>query len=121
MNVEIIKATSDDMEYIHSFKLSKIDNVYIIYKDGFKCGIVEFLLKNDYICLELIDVEKSFRRLGIGRAVINYLLHTYGDIFGDCAPNQTSVDFWTAMDAEFEEDLEEDIENNSCIPFVVYS
>lgn len=121
MNIKILKATLDDIDYINSFKLSKVDNVYVIYKDGYRCGIVEFLLKHGYIYLELIDIEKSFRQSGIGRTVINYLLKTYGDIFGDCAPNRDSANFWIAMGAEFEENLEEGIEYNTCIPFVVYS
>lgn len=121
MNIELVKAKLDDIEYIRSFKLSKVDNVYIVYNDASRCGVVEFLVKDGYICLELINVEKPFRRLGIGRTVINCLLKTYGDIFGDCSPNWDSANFWIAMGAEFEEDLEEGIEYNTCIPFVVYS
>lgn len=121
MNTKIIKATTDDKDYISLFNLSKLENVYIIYKDSLKCGIVEFWLKDGYICLELLEIQKPFRRLGIGRTVINYLLKNYGDIFGDCAPNWNSANFWIAMGAEFDENLEEGIEYKTCIPFVIYS
>lgn len=121
MNIKLIKATNDDMDYVSSFKLKSINNVDIIYANNIKVGILEYREKDGYINLELIEIEKEYRRQGIAKSVIDLIKNEKGDILGDCAPNEVSIAFWTELGSEFEESVEEGLAYNCCIPFVLYA
>ena len=121
MNIKLIKATTDDMDYVNSFKLKSINNIDIIYVGDRKVGVLEYLQKDGYIYLELIEIEEQYRKQGIAKSVVDLVKGNKGDIFGDCAPNEVSIAFRSKLGAEFEESVEDGLAYNGCIPFVLYA
>lgn len=121
MSIIIRKAITEDLAYLKKFKLEFNENSYIINLNGERVGVLEYTIYEDSLHLAYISVESKYRRQGIGRRVIGLLMEEYGDILGDCSPNQISIDFWSKLGAEFEEDIEDYNLYNYCIPFVVYS
>ena len=77
--VKLIKAENKDMEFVSSFKLKTLDNVYLISFDDATVGIIEYTqrLEQDgediqtITRIEYIDILEKYRRKGIARLVID--------------------------------------------------
>lgn len=103
-----------------SIELSKVkENNYNILFNNKVCGEVEYVEKNEGIKIESISIKDIWKRKGIATNIISELLQKTNYIYGDCLPNNDSISFWSNVGAEFEEDVEECIESNTCIPFSI--
>lgn len=128
-NLNLEKANEKDMEFVKSFKLNTIDNVYIIKEGLNDIGVVEYIKKQDEseecdsIYVEYIDVLEEYRRQGYATQIINMLLDDSKNcIYGNSLPNEVSVSFWQSFGADFEgedDNLDYYAENNECIPFII--
>lgn len=127
--IKLEKATAKDTNFVSSFNLKNIDNVYLI-KNNLDCiGIIEYTTEKDEddeyasVYVEYIDILKEYRRKGFASRVIEILSNEGNNyIYGNSLPSQTSVLFWKSLGADFEgEDdfLDEYIENNECLAFSI--
>lgn len=116
----LIRVNKENQLYASKFLNNNLENVYVINGNNKNFGIVE-VKENEGVCkIELIEVEKQFKKKGIGRDVIKTLLGLHEVVYGDSLPRKESIGFWQSLGAEFEEDIEECIENGDCIPFIIY-
>lgn len=127
--INLRKADEKDMEFVKSFQLKSIENIYIIEDDLKYVGLVEYIVNqkesDDYssIYIEYIDVLDEYRRQGYATEVINMLSDDGNNyIYGNSLPNKVSVSFWQSLDADFEgedNNLDYYIKNEECIPFSI--
>lgn len=104
--IKLERATLDNLEFVLSFGLKNIDNVYLIKQNSENVGVIEYLyaLKEDdddnyySIYVEYINVLNKYRRKGIATSVINMLSDEGNNyINGNSLPNNTSVSFWKSL------------------------
>ena len=127
--VKLVKAENKDMEFVSSFNLKALDNVYLIEFNREIVGVIEYTQRFEpdgedmqtITRIEYIDILKEYRRKGIATLVIDEF-RCLGEyyIYGDAIPS--SIEFWKSLNAEFEgedEDIEYYIENGTCLPFFI--
>lgn len=115
----LIKVNNDNSKHARRYLKGSLNNAYIIEEKNINLGLIEYKEISGYYKIELIEIEEKFRSKGIGTEIIKTLLKS-GDVVGDSLPNKKTLNFWESLGAEFEEDIEDCIENNLCIPFIIY-
>lgn len=77
--IKLEKATAKDTNFVSSFNLKNIDNVYLIKNNSDYVGIIEYIIERDEddeyasVYIEYIDILKEYRRKGFASRVIDFL------------------------------------------------
>lgn len=84
--------------------------------DGNEVGILIHEV-SDVIEINQIWIEPEYRRLGYGKAIVQYLFDLYPnkDIVGLCEPDKVAYGFWKSLGVEFNRE-----DADWYIPFVLH-
>lgn len=113
--------SDDDLKYIKAYGEGCIaKNTYIIgdTETSERLGIIEYVKTSDEIYIYYLYISENHRNKEIGTKVVN---HVKGDcvLFGDSLNNPQALGFWSSLNAEFDEDIDEDYRDYN-IPFTIY-